>query len=176
MSSTNPRVLAPERLNHYAIATKDMAATHAFWADVMGCEFKAAIRADGHTMSTGEQAPGYLHAFYSFKDGACIAFFELASGIEPIDDGVPSWAKHLALAVDSREELKDWQRHLEEAGIEVAGEVDHGGLFYSLYFFDPNGQRVELTYQARPLTAEDQQLGYETLESWARDKAAGTLV
>ncbi|MFE2943018.1 VOC family protein [Streptomyces sp. NPDC059255] len=168
-------LLTPERLNHYALATKDMAITHTFWTEMMGCEFKAAIRADGHTMSTGEEAPGYLHAFYSFKDGACIAFFELAGGLDPVDDQVPSWAKHLALSVDSREELARWHRHLEAAGVAVAGEVDHGGLFHSLYFFDPNGQRIELTYQARALTDEDRRLGYETLEGWARDKAAGSL-
>ncbi|KQV93498.1 MULTISPECIES: VOC family protein [unclassified Streptomyces] len=176
MTDTTTRTLSPERVNHYALATKDMTETHRFWTEVMGCEFKAAIRADGHTMSTGEEAPGYLHAFYAFKDGSCIAFFELASDLDPQDDGVPSWAKHLALSVDSHEELEAWHRHLEQTGVEVAGEVDHGGLFYSLYFFDPNGQRVELTYQARELNGQDLRAGYETLESWANDKAAGTLI
>lgn len=175
MSSNTTQVLVPEHINHYAIATQDMVATHEFWTDVMGCEFKAAIRADGHVMSTGEEAPSYLHAFYSFKDGACIAFFELASGITPTPDGVPAWAKHLALSVGSHEELGAWHRHLEAKGIEVAGEVDHGGLFYSLYFVDPNGQRVELTYQTRELDANDVRHGHDTLAGWAADKAAGTL-
>jgi catechol 2,3-dioxygenase-like lactoylglutathione lyase family enzyme len=168
--------LAPRRLNHYAIATEDMAETHRFWTEVMGCEFRGALRAEGHPMSTGEQAPGYLHAFYSFSDGSCIAFFELATGIERRDDGVPSWAKHLALSVDSREQLKEWQTRLSAAGVEVVGEIDHDGLFYSLYLFDPNGQRIELTYQTRDLDDNDKEAGRKVLEGWALDKAAGVLV
>ena len=34
---------------------------------------------------------------------------------------------------------------LEAAGIDVVGVTDHG-LFHSIYFFDPNGHRLELTY------------------------------
>ncbi|UNK47117.1 VOC family protein [Arthrobacter sulfonylureivorans] len=175
MTLTNIGTLSLQSINHYAIATKDMEATHAFWTGVMGCEFKAALRGDEHQMSTGEVAPEYLHAFYSFKDGSCIAFFELASGIEPVDDGVPSWTKHLALAVDSHEELRAWHRHLKESGVVVAGEVDHDGLFYSLYLFDPNGQRVEITYQTRQLNDEDRRQGFETMEAWVADKHAGKL-
>lgn len=175
-AAPDKQTLTPRRLNHYALATSDMAETHRFWSEVMGCTFKAAIRAEGHPMSTGEVAPGYLHAFYAFSDGSCIAFFELATGLDKRSDGVPAWAKHLALSVDSREELAAWHRRLTEAGVDVAGEIDHGGLFYSLYFLDPNGQRVELTYQARELTATDAREGLDILDGWATDKAAGTLV
>ncbi|WP_172652548.1 VOC family protein [Rhodococcus opacus] len=168
--------LTPRRINHYAIATNDMEATHKFWTEVMNCEFKAAIRVEGHPMSTGEIAPGYLHAFYSFEDGACIAFFELATPIDVRSDGVPAWAKHLALSVESHDELKQWHSRLTDLGVDVVGEVDHGGLFYSLYFVDPNGQRVELTYQTRSLDDDDIRSGHETLKGWASDKNAGVLV
>ena len=33
---------------------------------------------------------------------------------------------------------------LERAGVEVRGVVDHG-FIHSIYFFDPNGLRLELT-------------------------------
>ena len=39
-----------------------------------------------------------------------------------------------------------WPRakaRLEAAGLDVLGPVDHG-LFDSIYFFDPNGHRLEL--------------------------------
>lgn len=163
--------LQPRRLNHYAIPTTDLNATHRFWTDLMGCEFKAAVAVDGHLMSTGEMAPRYLHGFYAFSDGSCIAFFELASGLTPNDDGVPGWAKHLALSVDSREQLAEWKQHLSAAGVDVFGEVDHGGVFYSLYFDDPtSGQRLELTYQAVEMRDEMKAAGYATLDDWAHEK------
>jgi catechol 2,3-dioxygenase-like lactoylglutathione lyase family enzyme len=172
---TTANKLIPLRINHYAIATEDMQVTHRFWTEVMGCEFKGALRGPSHMMSTGDLAPAYLHAFYAFGDGSCIAFFELASGLSRQDDGVPAWAKHLALSVGSREELAEWQRRLQAAGVDVAGEIDHDGLFYSIYFFDPNRQRIELTYQPRDLDENDAREGRAVLESWLSDKTAGTL-
>ena len=33
----------------------------------------------------------------------------------------------------------------EQAGVEVLGPVSHDGFVHSIYFFDPNGIRLELT-------------------------------
>lgn len=175
--TTTERTLTPRRLNHYAIPTQDMAATHDFWTRVMGCEFIGAFRVEGHLMSTGDMSPTYLHGFYAFTDGSCIAFFELAGGLEVRDDGVPAWAKHLALSVDSRQQIAEWLRHLRAEGVDdVSEEVDHGGVFYSLYFTDPtSGQRLELTYQAVALDDAGLGDGLQTLESWTQDKKAGRL-
>lgn len=170
------RTLTPRRLNHYAIPTQDMAATHDFWTRVMGCDFVGAFRVEGHLMSTGDMAPTYLHGFYAFTDGSCIAFFELAGGLDVRDDGVPAWAKHLALSVDSREQIAEWLRHLRAEGVDVGDEVDHGGFFYSLYFTDPtSGQRLELTYQAIEFGDDGRDAGLQTLESWTEDKKSGRL-
>jgi catechol-2,3-dioxygenase len=40
--------------------------------------------------------------------------------------------------------VKAAKRRLEDNGIEVLGVTDHGFL-QSIYFFDPNGVRLELT-------------------------------
>ena len=44
---------------------------------------------------------------------------------------------------------------LLDEGVEVRGVIDHEGIWNSIYFFDPNGVRLELTYQSRALTDED---------------------
>jgi len=178
MSTTTAaeRTLTPRRLNHYAIPTQDMVATHDFWTRVMGCEFITAVRSEGHLMSSGEVAPSYLHGFYAFTDGSCIAFFELAGGLDLRDDGAPSWTKHLALSVDSREQVAEWLKHLRAENVDVTEEVDHGGVFYSLYFPDPTtGQRIELTYQAVQFGEDARDAGLRTLESWTEDKKTGRL-
>ena len=43
--------------------------------------------------------------------------------------------------------------------MEVLGVTDHEGIWKSIYFFDPNGIRLELTYQTRPLNEQDAAAG-----------------
>ncbi|KAJ6110209.1 Glyoxalase/Bleomycin resistance protein/Dihydroxybiphenyl dioxygenase [Penicillium sp. IBT 16267x] len=177
--STLPRtpegkVLSPRCLNHYATATLDMNVTHKFWTEIMGCKFTGAVRQFNDGLSELETG-AFLHCFYTFQDGASIAFFELPKGYDKKDDGIPYWTKHLALTVDSHEELAEWQKHLTSRGVEYVGEVDHDGLYYSLYLTDPNGQFIELTHQTRPLNDEDIKEGYKVLAKWNVDKAAGLV-
>jgi len=47
------------------------------------------------------------------------------------------------LKVKDRATLLEYRAHLEANGVEVLGVTDHGA-FHSIYFFDPNGHRVEL--------------------------------
>jgi catechol-2,3-dioxygenase len=46
--------------------------------------------------------------------------------------------------VDGVEAVMAAKARLERAGVEVRGVVDHG-FIHSIYFFDPNGLRLELT-------------------------------
>ncbi|OAV06194.1 Fumarylacetoacetate hydrolase family protein [Moraxella catarrhalis] len=59
------------------------------------------------------------------------------------DENTPIWTQHLALKVDGEETLNATKHKLIDAGLEVLGPVNHT-LFKSIYFFDPNGHRVEL--------------------------------
>ena len=62
---------------------------------------------------------------------------------------------------------------LEAAGIAVVGVTDHT-IFKSIYFFDPNGHRLELA--ANCATPEMMQklddVKWEMLEEWSRTKRA----
>ena len=51
--------------------------------------------------------------------------------------------QHLAFKVGSYDELVAAKEHLTANGIDVLGPTHHG-IFKSIYFFDPNGHRVEL--------------------------------
>jgi glyoxylase I family protein len=78
-------------------------------------------------------------------DGSCIAFFDLGDGrlAEP-SPNTPQWVNRLALRVDSLAELEIAMAKLRAAGVDVLGVTDHGPI-ESIYFFDPNGIRLELT-------------------------------
>ncbi|MGI5132898.1 VOC family protein [Pseudonocardia sp. CA-107938] len=155
---------APRSLNHIAYPTWDSQRTHDFYTRVLKCPFLAAIRLDV-VPSSGERTP-YLHTFFGLHDGGAIAFFEVDGLDRPIPDGIPSWIRHIALDVDSVEELDAWKAHFAAEGVETVGIVDHDGVWESLYLFDPNGVRVELTVQTRPLTDDDARSGAEVLAAW----------
>lgn len=167
--SQPPALRAPRSLNHIAYPTWDSQRTHDFYTQVLKCPFLAAIRLD-EVPSSGEQTP-YLHTFFGLQDGGAIAFFEVEGLPDPGPDSVPSWIRHIALNVDSMEELHAWKAHFEAEGVEVAGIVDHDGVWESLYIFDPNGVRIELTLQTRALTDADAQEGADALRVWNARKA-----
>lgn len=165
--------ISPRRLNHAAYVTWDTAATVAFYRDVMGMRLISYVTAE-EVPSTGEKFP-FLHTFFEMTDGSCIAFFEIA-GLpkEQVDTPVPRWARHIALSVDSEEELMSAMHHLKEHDVEVLGPVDHEGIWTSLYFFDPNGIRLEITYQNRMFTDEDSEIAYREVEAWLAEHGSAT--
>ncbi|MGV2528419.1 UNVERIFIED_CONTAM: VOC family protein, partial [Bacillus thuringiensis] len=99
--------------------------------------------AENEVPSTKAPDP-YMHVFLDAGDGNVLAFFELPSQ-PPMDRdrNTPAWVQHLALKVDSMDTLLATKARLEAAGIEVVGPTDHT-IFKSIYFFDPNGHRLEL--------------------------------
>jgi catechol 2,3-dioxygenase-like lactoylglutathione lyase family enzyme len=155
---------APRSLNHIAYPTWDSQATHDFYTEVLKCEFLAAIQLDV-VPSSGAKTP-YLHTFFGLADGGAIAFFEVEDLPRPEPDSVPSWVRHIALNVDSMEELHEWKEHFAAKGVETVGVVDHDGVWESLYIFDPNGVRIELTVQTRELDDADARAGAEALRKW----------
>jgi glyoxylase I family protein len=130
-------------LHHFAWRCRDAEATRRFYEDVLGLPLVHVIRAD-NVPSTGEYCP-YVHIFFRMRDGSYIAFFDLGDdqAADP-SPNTPAWVNHMALRVDTLAELEAAKAKLEANGIEVIGITDHHFL-KSIYFFDPNGFRLELT-------------------------------
>ena len=61
-----------------------------------------------------------------------------------LDQNTPAWCQHLALKVETMDDLVKTKAALEADGINVVGPTNHT-IFQSIYFFDPNGHRLELT-------------------------------
>lgn len=159
-------------LNHVAYATADTAATVRFYTEVMGFKLVHAVRGKADP-ETGVDRD-FLHTFFAMGNGEVIAFFDV-DGIEPGSphDSLPRWVRHLALAVDSREAIAAWQTHLKSRDIRVIGPVDHDGVWLSIYFGDPNGITLELTYQARALNEKDASEAAAMVAAWTeRERAA----
>lgn len=159
--------MRPLSLNHTAYVTWNTAATKRFYCDVLGMKLRG--HASGTRVSTGETGR-FLHTFFELEDGSHMAFFEI-DGVarETHSTPVPPWARHIAFNVESLERLKEWEQRLRQHGVEYVGPTDHGGVWMSIYFFDPNGIRLELTYQSRELTDEDEAQAHAAVRDWIRE-------
>ena len=159
-------------LHHYAYRCRDAEETRVFYEDLLGLPLAHLIRLD-HVPSTGEYCP-YVHVFFEMQDGSFIAFFDLGDNerAEP-SANTPAWVNHLALEVPDREELLRAKARLEAAGVEVLGVTDHH-IIESIYFFDPNGHRLELACNigTPDQYAELRALAPVMLNDWAATKRA----
>jgi catechol 2,3-dioxygenase-like lactoylglutathione lyase family enzyme len=132
-------------LHHYAYRCRDAEETRHFYEDLLGLPLFHIIQSD-YVPSTGEYCP-YTHIFFRLRDGSCIAFFDLGDDqVCAPSPNTPAWVNHVAFRVDSVEDLERTKARLEANGVEVVGVTDHH-IFKSIYFFDPNGVRLELTAQ-----------------------------
>lgn len=155
-------------LNHVAYATSNTPETVRFYTEVMGFRLAHAVRSN-YDPENGESRP-FLHTFFEMGNGEVIAFFDIA-GLEPKPHrDLPPWVRHLALAVDSREAIVAWKTYLEGKGLKVMGPVDHDGVWLSIYFGDPNGVTLELTYQARALDQRDAEEAAAMVATWAAER------
>ena len=161
-----------QRVHHVAYRCRDAKETVEWYGKHLDMKFVLAI-AENEVPSTKAPDP-YMHIFLDAGNGNILAFFELP-GQPPMDrdHNTPSWVQHLALKVDSVDTLLATKARLEAAGIEVVGPTNHT-IFKSIYFFDPNGHRLELA--ANCGTPEMLQrlddVKWEMLEEWDRTKRA----
>jgi glyoxylase I family protein len=161
-SKTLPAAPAIRQLHHYAYRARDAEETRRFYEDVLGLPLYHIIQSD-HVPSTGEYCP-YTHIFFRLTDGSFIAFFDLGDdeAAEP-SPNTPAWVNHISFRVDSVQSLLDMKARLEAHGVTVLGITDHR-IFDSIYFFDPNGIRLELTAQR----ATDEEMHADSLTAHAR--------
>ncbi len=162
-----------EKIHHVAYRCKDAKETVLWYQKMLNMDFVLAI-AEDHVPSTREPDP-YMHIFLDAGDGNVLAFFELPTKPEMSrDPNTPGWVQHIALKVRDRRELLEFRTHLEKNGVEVLGVTDHG-VFHSIYFFDPNGHRLELACpdpQEQVLLAKLEAVKWEMLEEWSRTRRA----
>jgi catechol 2,3-dioxygenase-like lactoylglutathione lyase family enzyme len=121
------------------MVTGDMTATIRFWRDLLEMRLVA-----------GLGRPGYRHYFFEISRYDMISFFEWpeAQSIAEKDHGVPVKGPvafdHVAIGVDSDDDLWTIKERLEGAGIWVSEVIDHG-FIHSIYSFDPNNIPIEFS-------------------------------
>lgn len=133
-------------LHHIAIATGDMKAQLRFFSDVLG------LRLQGLYWMHGVE--GAWHAFMQMGDEQIA--FAFVPGNEKIDieygvthagsgagNSAPGTMQHIALNVDTLDDLLAMRDRIRSRGVNVFGPLQHG-LCHSIYFGGPEGLALEV--------------------------------
>ncbi|ANF83206.1 glyoxalase (plasmid) [Acinetobacter sp. NCu2D-2] len=163
-----------EKIHHVAYRCKDAKETVEWYKKNLNMDFILAF-AEDHVPSTKAFDP-YMHLFLDAGNGNVLAFFELPTQPEMgRDENTPKWVQHIALKVKDRAALIEAKEHLEANGVDVLGITNHG-IFHSIYFFDPNGHRLELAYDdekaPEKIALITEEMKHEMLEEWSKTKRA----
>ena len=141
-------------VHHIAFCTADMKGQLEFFSDVLGMPLVAIFPMHG--------VPGGIHAFLEGKDDCLISFVQLPAiadieieiGKTHAGNGAlpsaPGTLQHLALVVDSDEELLAMRDRIRSRGINVIGPLDHG-MCRSMYFAGPEGLTLEIATSDEPI-------------------------
>ena len=169
------------RFHHVAYKCRDAEEARHFYEDIMGLEFVAAFT-DVLPRSRLDPRPvPYMHVFFATSSGECIAFFDIADGRAPaFDPDTPAFVQHIAMEMPDETSLLAMKDRLEAAGVKVDYYKDHE-FCRSIYFCDPNGHRLELSWntkQADAFWVREKAAARSALKVWSAQKprAGGTAI
>jgi catechol 2,3-dioxygenase-like lactoylglutathione lyase family enzyme len=161
-----------ERIHHVAYRCRDAKETVEWYVKHLDMRFVLAIAED--EVPSTKAADPYMHVFLDAGNGNVLAFFELPTQPEMArDPNTPAWVQHLALKVESVDKLLEAKKKLEAAGVEVLGPTNHT-IFKSIYFFDPNGHRLELAADcgSPEMLKKLDEVKWDMLNEWSKTRRA----
>lgn len=160
-----------ERIHHVAYRCNDTRQTIEFYKRALDMDVVLLISED-QVPSTKEPDP-YMHTFLDAGSGNVLAFFELPKSA-PMgrDPNTPNWVQHIAFKVKDMATLLAAKARVEAMGLEVVGPTNHE-LFHSIYFYDPNGHRLELAADTSTpeMLRRLKEVAPAMLEEWDRTRS-----
>jgi len=142
---------------------RDAGRTLAFYRDLLGLPLVAA--------HAGDDWDGYpwLMMVFGLAGGGELVAVALRGAPAPIYDGLPIDSRHYAFAVAGKGDYDRWRERVAAAGLHY-WEERHGERG-SLYFPDPDGVVLEVTWPASHAAAADSLDAALTGERWTKEQA-----
>jgi catechol 2,3-dioxygenase-like lactoylglutathione lyase family enzyme len=147
-------------LDHVVFPVRDAGTSLTFYGDVLGLPLVEAF--------SGDDWDGYPWLMMIFGLGArqelvCVA---LKGAPAPDYRGVPVDARHYALSAESAEAFDAWRGKLRAAGVDF-WEENHGDQT-SIYFPDPDGVILEITWPASAVPRVESPSARLAVRRWAK--------
>jgi catechol 2,3-dioxygenase-like lactoylglutathione lyase family enzyme len=144
--------------HHMAFVTNDMEETVKFYNGILGFPVVVTLSLPDPDPFPGA-VPGNLggsrHYFFRISEQDTIAFFEFKDVETPADNSLLGAGNHLAITVPSEAELQKAKTHLEENGVKIKSDLNHG-FCHSIYFDDPvNKIALEFATWLHPCDVEE---------------------
>ena len=148
-------------IHHLALNTEDMKATIDFYVRVLGMPLVHALRVPpGVGVGPGNRGnppfENLRHYFFDMGGDSLLAFFEMPKGAkQPGDRDALGAMQHVSFCV-TEERFRGIVHRLQDQKVPMIGPANVGSGTHSIYFYDPNGIRLEFSYQE--LDANDVQV------------------
>ena len=130
-------------IDHLAFVTDDLPATMDFYTRVLRMPLVHVRRVPFERDRGQPPYENLRHYFFDMGNDSLLAFFEYPRGLPRQNRDLPGGMQHVAFNVP-QEAFDELIEHVRSCGVSVIGPVALGGRFWSAYFYDPNGIRLEL--------------------------------
>jgi catechol 2,3-dioxygenase-like lactoylglutathione lyase family enzyme len=144
--------LAPVRtrgIDHLAFVTDDLPATMDFYTRVLGMQLVHVRRVPFERDRGQPPYENLRHYFFNMGNDTLLAFFEYPTGLARANRDLPGGMQHVAFHVPA-DRFDAMVEHVRSCGVNLIGPVPLGGRFWSAYFYDPNGIRLEIATSSAP--------------------------
>jgi catechol 2,3-dioxygenase-like lactoylglutathione lyase family enzyme len=146
--------VATRGIHHLALNTEDMRMTVDFYTRIVGMPLVHAMKVPAG-LGRGPANRGnppyeqIRHYFFDMGNDSLLAFFEIPRGAEPtVKRNAIGGMQHVAFAVTPLQ-FAALQERLRAAKVAFDGPIDILPGLVSIYFFDPNGIRLEACCQPK---------------------------
>ena len=139
-------------IHHLALNTDDMKMTIDFYVNVLGMPLVHALKVPpglgvGPANRGNPPFENLRHYFFDAGGDTMVAFFEMPKGAKgPGDRDALAAMQHCSFTA-TEERFMQLVDRLKDAGVPMIGPIPVGADTLSVYFFDPNGIRLEFSYQ-----------------------------
>jgi catechol 2,3-dioxygenase-like lactoylglutathione lyase family enzyme len=157
-------------IHHLALNTDDMKSTIDFYSGVLGMPLVHALKVPPG-LGTGPGNRGnppfenLRHYFFDAGGDTLVAFFEMPKGAKQQGDRDALAAMQHCSFTATQARFEQLCQRLKDAGVPVIGPIPVGAATWSIYFFDPNGIRLEFSWQ------EDDGDDVHVTERWTQTRS-----
>ena len=142
----------PRGIHHLALCTDDIKATIDFYVDVLGMPLVRAMRVPpGLGTGPGNRGnppyEGIRHYFFDMGNESLLAFFEIPKGKQPASNRNAIGAMQHCAFVVTAEHFREVEAWLKSRGVDYIGPIPQLPGLLGIYFYDPNGIRLEFACQ-----------------------------